>query len=70
MKTFTYLIATLTICLSVIKTKSSQINDIAKANSLLHTTLTSLKQNLDFFNEEKENVNLDAIIGTRMVDGK
>lgn len=37
---------------------------------LLSKTIESLKSALNFFNREYQNVNLDAIIGTRMVSGK
>lgn len=70
MKTQTYWILFLTIYCSVIKIRSSAVNDLAKAKSLLHATLKSLKANLEFLDDEREHVNLDAIIGTRMVDGK
>lgn len=59
----------LTICFILTKTKCEKLNDLAEAKSLLQLTLNSLKKNLEFLNNEKKNVNLDAIIGTRMVDG-
>lgn len=70
MKIYICWIVILTIVFTVTKTKCSKITDIAKAKNMLHLTLESLKKNLEFLNSEKENVNLDAIIGTRMVDGE
>jgi hypothetical protein len=70
MKALSFLVVYLTICFVVLKTKCHQTNEIAKAKDLLHKTLASLQKNLEFLNQQKKHVNLDAIIGTRMVDGK
>lgn len=37
---------------------------------LLYETLASLKSALEFLYSEHQNINLDAVIGTRMVEGK
>lgn len=37
---------------------------------LLWRTLTALERGLQFFEDEHENLNLDAIIGSRLVSGK
>lgn len=44
--------------------------ELDNTDRLLQKTLTALKGTLEFFNGEYKNVNLDAAIGTRMVDGK
>lgn len=41
-----------------------------EAKKLLDLTLDSLKANLEFLDKEYRHVNLDAVIGTRIVDGK
>lgn len=50
-------------------TEKSNLDDLKTARELLRLTLVSLRGNLEFLNKESKNVNLDAIIGTRMVDG-
>ena len=37
---------------------------------LLHDALVSLKSALEFLYREHKTINLDAVIGTRMVEGK
>jgi len=39
-------------------------------DNLLKKTLFALKGTLEFFNGEYKNINLDAAIGTRIVDGR
>ncbi|XP_052789362.1 UPF0764 protein C16orf89 homolog [Mya arenaria] len=46
-----------------------QVRDIKEANNLLRKTLSALKGALNFFSRQYQNVNLDAVIGTRIVDG-
>ncbi len=42
----------------------------AGTSAILWKTLTALGRGLQFFETEYEKLNLDAIIGTRLVDGE
>ncbi len=44
--------------------------DATDASVLLERTLEALEKGLDFFEKEHMYVNLDAVIGTRLVEGK
>ena len=45
------------------------VNEIKEAHNLLQQTLKALRGTLEFFKKEYKHVNLDAIIGTRIVEG-
>ena len=49
---------------------SSPVAEFQDAQKWLQLTLKSLQDTLDFFSTEYQNVNLDAVIGTRMVAGE
>ena len=48
---------------------SLDVYEIKEAHNLLQQTLKALKGTVDFFKKEYKHVNLDAIIGTRIVEG-
>ncbi|KAL4239489.1 hypothetical protein ACF0H5_000304 [Mactra antiquata] len=54
---------------STINGTKLKLQNIKEAKHLLGLTLNSLKSSLEFLNKEYNHVNLDAIIGTRLVDG-
>ena len=49
---------------------SSPVNELEQAQKLLQHTLKALRGALDFFNAEYKKVNLDAVVGTRIVAGE
>lgn len=48
-------------------TRPSAMNE---TQTLLSRTISSINSVLRFFNKEHRNVNLDTVIGTRMLEGK
>ncbi|KAH3869361.1 UPF0764 protein C16orf89 homolog [Dreissena polymorpha] len=48
---------------------SSTSKDIENASVLLQQTISSLEATLEFFEKEHRNLNLDAVLGTRIADG-
>jgi len=44
-------------------------NEFRESNTMLQKALTALKGALNFFTTQYKQVNLDAVIGTRMVEG-
>ena len=49
---------------------SSPVSELEQSQKLLHLTLKALRGALDFFDREFKNVNLDAVVGTRIVAGE
>ena len=49
---------------------SLPVNELEQAQKLLQHTLKALRGALDFFNAEYKEVNLDAVVGTRIVAGE
>lgn len=58
----------LLMCLTTVLSKPAETSD--ETDYLLHKTLTALRGILEYFNSEYKNINLDAAIGTRIVEGK
>lgn len=56
-------------CILIISSsvQSSPKAELQEAQNLLKLTLKALQSTLDFFSKEYKNVNLDAVVGTRMV---
>ena len=48
----------------------SASSPLKESQELLQSTLKALHGTLEFFNKEYKNVNLDGVIGTRMVAGE
>ena len=59
------------VCVLIIlpRGNGSSLDEITEAHNLLQQTLKALKGTVDFFQKEYKHVNLDAIIGTRIVEG-
>ena len=58
-------------CLMVISiSAASPVDDLKETQELLQLTLKAIRGILNFFDKDYKNVNLDAVIGTRMVAGE
>lgn len=59
-------------CILIISSsvESSPKAELQEAQKLLRLTLKALQSTLEFFSKEYKNVNLDAVVGTRMVAGE
>ena len=60
---------TLLLCLIVVCYGDKEEEVIVMTEKELKLTLEAIENGLDFIGKEYKNVNLDALIGTRMVEG-